>query len=73
MPAGAVVIVCGAFLLDLPFDLGVALTMSPAALRRRTPENQHWTLPAFAGYSPAADVVVKLDDPRRPAVFTDSD
>ena len=64
----SVVLVCGAFLLDVPFDVSVALTMSPGALRRRTPEEQHWTLPAFDGYCPEADVIVKLDDPRRPAV-----
>lgn len=68
----SVVLVCGAFLLGLPFDVTVALTMSPAALRRHTPEEQHWTLPAFDGYRPDADIVVKLDDPRHPAVRTGS-
>lgn len=66
--AGGVVIVCGAFVADLAFDLTVALTMSPAALRRRTAEAERWTLPAFEGYRPAADLVVKLDDPRHPAL-----
>lgn len=64
----SVVLVCGAFLGDLPFDLTVALTMTPAAQRRRTPEAEHWTLPAFEGYRPDADVVVRMDDPRHPAV-----
>ena len=66
--AGSVVVVCGAFVADLPFDLTVALTMSPAALRRHTPADRHWTLPAFAGYAPDADLVVKLDDPHHPAI-----
>ncbi|TAM89123.1 MAG: uridine kinase, partial [Jatrophihabitans sp.] len=66
-PSSAV-LVCGAFLADLPFDLTVALTMAPAALRRHTPEDQHWTLPAHGEYRPTADVLVKLDDPRHPAV-----
>ena len=66
----SVVLVCGAFLLALPFDVTVALTMSPAALRRHTPQEQHWTLPAFDGYRPPADVVVKLDDPLHPAART---
>jgi len=73
---GSVVLVSGAFLLGggLPFDLSVHLALSPAALRRRTPAALHWTLPAFARYAaevdPAAlaDVVVRWDDPRRPAL-----
>jgi hypothetical protein len=48
--------------------------MSPAARARRTPPEQVWTLPAFDAYdaqtAPAqlADVVIKLDDPRHPAI-----
>ena len=69
-------IVSGPLLLGagLPFDLTVHLHLSAAALQRRTPEEQRWTLPAFARYGeevgpPAfADVVVRLDDPRRPAL-----
>lgn len=72
-----VVLVSGSLLLGgaLPFDLTVHLMMSPAALRRRTPPDQQWTLPAFERYvaevSPQAfaDLVVKLDDPRHPAVL----
>ncbi|HEX8346664.1 MAG TPA: uridine kinase, partial [Actinoplanes sp.] len=58
----------------LPFDVTVHLELSAAALARRTPPELHWTLPAFARYGdevdPAAfaDVVVRLDDPRRPAM-----
>lgn len=72
-----VVLVSGSLLLGgaLPFDLTVHLMMSTAALRRRTPADRQWTLPAFERYaaevSPQsfADVVVKLDDPRHPAVL----
>lgn len=75
LPEGAVVIVHGPFLLGqwFPFALGVHLRLSPAALRRRTAEDERWTLPAFARYEdevgPAerADVVVRADDPSRPA------
>jgi hypothetical protein len=81
VPAGGVVLVSGAFLLGggLAFDLAVHLALSPAALSRRTSEEQRWTLPAFARYeqevAPArlADIVVRADDPRRPAVQWTSD
>jgi hypothetical protein len=76
LPLDAVVLVSGSLLLGagLPFDRVVHLTLSPAARRRRTPEDEHWTLAAYAQYDrmvgPAdrADLVVKLDDPRHPAV-----
>ena len=77
---GAVVIVSGPLLLGagLPFDLTVHLHLSVAALQRRTPADQGWTLPAFARYGeevdPAAfaDLVVRLDDPRHPALVLGS-
>ncbi|MFD7920302.1 uridine kinase [Streptomyces sp. NPDC059740] len=56
-----------------PFDLSVHLSLSPAALERATPQDERWTLPAFARYEAevapagAADVVVRVDHPRRPA------
>jgi hypothetical protein len=73
---GAVVIVWGALLLGagLPFDLSIHLSTSPAARARRTAAEQAWTLPAFDRYDadvrPAdwADVVVRVDDPRHPAL-----
>jgi hypothetical protein len=73
---GAVVLVAGALLLGggLPFDCTVHLALSPAALRRLTDPGAHWTLEAFARYEQAirpqeiADVVVRVDDPARPAV-----
>jgi hypothetical protein len=72
---GTVVLVSGPLLLGggLTFDFAVHLEMTPAALRRRTSPAELWTLPAFERYlhevDPAAfaDVVVRLDDPRRPA------
>ncbi|MCP9959395.1 uridine kinase [Streptomyces sudanensis] len=70
---GGVLLLHGPFLLGqwFPFDLTVHLRLSRAALARRTPER--WTLPAFDRYeeevapADAADVVVRADDPRRPA------
>jgi hypothetical protein len=75
----AVVLVSGPLLLGagLPFDVSVHLELSAAALARRTAPDDHWTLPAYARYGaevdPAAfaDVVVRLDDPRRPAMVLD--
>jgi hypothetical protein len=76
LPDNAVLVVSGAFLLGLglPYDAAVHLALSPAARARRTPPDDAWTLPAFDRYdadvSPAAlaDVVVRVEDPRRPAV-----
>ncbi|WP_431977834.1 uridine kinase [Micromonospora haikouensis] len=76
LPPHGVVLVSGALLLGggLPVDLAVHLELSPAALARRTDPALRWTLPAFARYAeevaPAgfADVVVRVDDPRHPAV-----
>ena len=73
---GTVLIVSGALLLglDLPFDRTVHLTMSVAARARRTPDDDAWTLPAFTDYDDRvepiriADVVIKLDDVKHPAV-----
>jgi hypothetical protein len=79
LPPGSVVIVSGPLLLGggLPFDLTVHLEVSAAALRRRTPPGEQWTLPAFERYAeevaPAsfADVVVRADDLRHPAIVTE--
>jgi hypothetical protein len=76
---GAVLLVSGPLLLGagLPFDVSVHLELSAAALDRRTAPAEKWTLPAYARYGdevdPAsfADVVVRLDDPRRPALVLD--
>ncbi|WFE99160.1 uridine kinase [Micromonospora sp. WMMD964] len=76
LPPGGVVLVSGPLLLGggLPFDVTVHLEVSPAALRRRTDPALAWALPAFDRYAeevvPAsfADVVVRVDDPRHPAL-----
>jgi len=58
----------------LDLDLIVHCAQSPAALARRTPPQDQWTLPAFARYAEEvdppglADVVVRVDDPEHPAV-----
>ncbi|MFH9554566.1 uridine kinase [Streptomyces sp. NPDC017435] len=75
LPAGGFLLLHGPLLLRhwFPFDLTIHVLLSPAALRRHTPEADHWTLPAFERYAqetdPAAvaDVVVRADDPRHPA------
>jgi hypothetical protein len=71
-----VLIVSGSLLLGrgLPFDRTIHMTMSPAARARHTPSDEAWTLPAYDSYDAdvcpveAADVVIKLDDPRHPAI-----
>lgn len=76
LAADAVVIVSGALLLghDLPFDRTVHVLVSAAARQRRAPAAELWTLPAFDDYDDrcrpfeTADAVVKLDDPRHPAL-----
>ncbi|MER5641253.1 uridine kinase [Kitasatospora sp. NPDC002227] len=76
LPLGGVLVLDGPLLLGrwLPFDLTVHLTMTPAALARRTEAAEQWTLPAFARYDaetePAAeaDLTVRCDDPRHPAL-----
>lgn len=78
LPPGGVLLLDGAFLLGgpLPFDLAVHLWLSAAALARRTPEPEHWTLPAYARYEEeaapqlTADIVVRCDDPVRPALVS---
>jgi hypothetical protein len=76
VPPGTITVLSGPFLLGrgLPLDLTVHLDLSAGALRRRTPEELAWTLPAYERYAdevdPAAlaDVVVRYDDPAHPAV-----
>jgi hypothetical protein len=79
LPPTAVVLVSGPLLLGggLPFEVTVHLDLSAAALDRRTDPELRWTLPAYARYGhevdPAsvADVVVRVDDPRHPALVLD--
>ncbi|GAA4603795.1 uridine kinase [Actinoallomurus liliacearum] len=73
---GGVLLLDGALLLGrgLPFDHTVHLSMSRGALTRRTDPDEEWTLPAYARYEDeaqptlTADVVVRVDDPRHPAL-----
>jgi hypothetical protein len=75
LPRGGFLLLHGPFLLRhwFPLDLSIHVLLSPAALRRRTAEADHWTLPAFERYAqetdPAAtaDVLVRADDARHPA------
>lgn len=78
VPAGAVLLVDGVLLLGrgLPAELTVHAALSPAALLRRgVPE---WQLPAYAAYDAevrpgeACDVLVRAEDPQRPAVLVRS-
>jgi hypothetical protein len=76
LPPNAVLLVDGALLLGrgLPFDYAVHIWLSAGALGRRVPAGEHWTLPAYARYerevrpTQVADVVVRADDPRHPAL-----
>ncbi len=72
---GGVLLLDGTFLLGrgLPLDLAVHLHLSAAALARRTPPDEAWTLPAYERYDPLplADLAVRVDDPRHPALIED--
>jgi hypothetical protein len=76
VPDPGLVVVSGAGLLGrwLPFDVSVHLKVSAAALRRRLPPDEAWVVEALGRYaeerSPAetADLVVRLEDPRHPAL-----
>ena len=77
-PPSAVLLLDGSLLLGrgLPFDLTIHLRLSAAALARRVEEDQRWTLPAYERYEQevdpdgTADVVVRMDDPRHPALLS---
>jgi hypothetical protein len=77
VPSDAVIMVAGPFLLGrgLPFDASVHVALTPGARTRRVPVDEHWTLPAFDAYDatvrPAeiADIVIRYDDPRHPALY----
>ena len=76
LPADGVLVVSGSVLLGrgLPFDVAVHVRLSPAALARRTPADEAWTLPALERYAAerdpegVADLVVRADDPHHPAL-----
>ncbi|MFJ1704753.1 uridine kinase [Kitasatospora sp. NPDC088346] len=76
LPPGGVLVLDGPLLLGrwLPFEWTVHLAMGDAALARRTPAEERWTLPAYARYrtetapEDLADLTVRVDDPRHPAL-----
>lgn len=78
LPRRAVLLVDGVLLLGrgLPAELTVHLALSPAALVRRGVPG--WQLPAFATYAQdvrpaqACDVLIRAEDPLRPAVLVHS-
>ena len=78
LPSDGVVVLSGSVLLGrgLPAEVAVHLRLSPAALARRTPDDQTWTLPALGRYTAEnhpleeADLVVRCDDPQHPALVT---
>jgi hypothetical protein len=73
---GTILILSGELLLGrgLPFDRTIHLSQSVAARARQMPAEWFWTLPAFDDYDRdvdpvgTADVVIRLDDPRHPAI-----
>jgi hypothetical protein len=75
LPEGGVVLLDGEFLFGagLAFELSVHLWLSPAALKRRVPDE--WALPAYARYEAEvdpvalADIVIRVDDPNHPARY----
>lgn len=79
-PASAVLVLDGTLLLGrgLELDLTVHLAVRLATLERQMSPQERWSLPAFARYSDdvapelSADVVVRVDDPRHPALVVSS-
>ncbi|GLZ42140.1 uridine kinase [Actinokineospora sp. NBRC 105648] len=77
---GGVLLLDGELLLGrgLPHEVSAHLWLSAPALARRLPAEEHWALPAFARYDAqvrplhTADVGVRVDDPRHPAVLDDA-
>jgi hypothetical protein len=77
LASAGVLLVRGELLLGggLPFDLTVHAAVSRQARRRLTHEDRQWTLAAFDRYdaevdpSGIADVVIRYDDARHPALL----
>lgn len=76
VPDPGLVVVSGSALLQRPLDVEVVvhLAVSARALERRLPEEDRWTVEALQRYArdarPAqrADLVVRAEDPRHPAL-----
>jgi hypothetical protein len=77
LPPGGVLVLHGPLLLGagLDFELTVHFVLSSAALVRRLPAELAWTQPAYQRYHDEvaphalADLVVRSDDPRHPALL----
>lgn len=71
-PGPGVLIVAGPLLLanSTEADLRVALRMSPAALHRKTPADQHFTVSLLETREPA-EFVVGWDHPEHPTLISD--
>lgn len=77
-PPDAVLVLDGTLLLGLglPVELSIHLRLSAGALGRRTAPAERWSLPAYERYEReveperVADVVVRMDDPRHPALLS---
>ncbi len=75
-PSDAVLVLDGTLLIGrgLPLDLTVHLRLSARARERRVSESSRWALPAYERYEQeveperVADVLVRVDDPRHPAL-----
>jgi hypothetical protein len=71
---GTVVVLDGALAIGrgLDVDIAVHLALKPATLRRRTPPEEAWAIPAYERYAQeiegAPDLVVRVDHPDHPAV-----
>ncbi|WP_036969654.1 uridine kinase [Promicromonospora kroppenstedtii] len=71
---GTVVVLDGALTIarGLDVDVAVHLALKPGTLRRRTPDEQAWELPAYERYAAqaerAADLLVRVDHPDHPAL-----
>ncbi|GAA1589478.1 hypothetical protein [Nocardia ninae] len=65
-----VLVIAGPMLLNqsLPFDVTVHLAMSEPALRRSTPPEDHWTIPALLETPTAPTFFIRWDHPARPAL-----
>ncbi|ACZ21617.1 hypothetical protein Sked_16890 [Sanguibacter keddieii DSM 10542] len=77
-PPGLVVLLDGSLAMGrwLDLDLVVHLSLRSSTITRRTSDQDRWTLEAYERYREEvepevmADVVVRVDDARRPAVVT---
>lgn len=71
---GTVVVLDGALAIGrgLRTDLSVHLALKPATLRRRTPPDTSWVIPAYERYAleidGTPDLTARVDHPDRPAV-----